>query len=78
MGHENRVLLIEVKASRSDSARDDHTQRDRARLADRQGPVAEAEELTNGVLEAAAEAALSRDPDGWRHNPAVRLAAAER
>ena len=77
VGPENRVYVIEVKSSRSDAARDRNTARDRVRLEERRTPLAEAADLTAGVLEAASRAARSRDPHGWRDDPAYRLAMAE-
>ena len=77
VGPGNRVYLVEVKASRSDAARDDNTPRDASRLRDRRIPLADAVHLTAGVLEAAAAAARSCDPGAWKDDPAYRLAGAE-
>jgi hypothetical protein len=65
LGPENRVFLMEVKSSRSDLRRDDHTDRDVERLADRGEALAGATELTMGILESAAR-------NG--HTEAVKLA----
>lgn len=54
VGPENRVYLVEVKASRSDTARDNHSERDRRRLAEAELVAQEAVRFTAGVLEAAA------------------------
>jgi len=80
VGPGNRVYLVEVKASRSDAARDDNTPRDASRLHDRRIPLADAVHLTAGVLEAAAAAARSRDPGAqkrWKDDPAYCLAMAD-
>jgi len=53
VGPENRVYLVEVKASRSDTARDNHSERDRRRLEEAQLVAQEAVRFTAGVLEAA-------------------------
>ncbi|MBI4306286.1 MAG: hypothetical protein HY678_08195 [Chloroflexi bacterium] len=75
VGPANRVYLIEVKSSRADLVRDDHTRRDLDRL-ERQVPVVdEAVSLTAGVLEAAA--ARAQQPDGrpdWQTDEAYRQA----
>ena len=55
LGPENRVYLLEVKSSRADLKRDDHTERDAERLVDRGQALAEAAELTMGILESAAQ-----------------------
>ena len=69
IGPENRVYLIEVKSSRSDKARDDHTPDDYRRLADRAPVVEESGRLTAGFLEAAA---------GGRAHPGPRGSAGQR
>ena len=51
----NRVYLVEVKASRSDAARDNHSEQERRRLDVAQSVAQEAVRFTAGVLEAAAE-----------------------
>lgn len=65
LGPGNRVYLMEVKSSRADLRRDDNTGRDAERLADKGVALAEAAELTVGILESAAR-------NG--HEEAIRLA----
>jgi len=77
VGPANRVYLVEVKASRSDAARDGNTPRELERLRDRQIAVADAVIFAAGVLEAAATAARAADPEGWKRDSAYRLAASE-
>ncbi|MBI4220416.1 MAG: hypothetical protein HY682_09755 [Chloroflexi bacterium] len=75
VGPGNRVFLVEVKSTRSDLGRDDHTRRDLERL-ERQVPVVhESVSLTAGVLEAAAIRAreLNGLPE-WQANDAYRQA----
>ena len=83
IGPENRVYLIEVKSSRSDKARDDHTPDDYRRLADREPVVEESVRLTAGILEAAAGYARTPAPvgapargetDNWREDAGYRQA----
>ena len=54
VGPRNRVYVVEVKASRSDAARDDNTKRAAAKLADQRAAIDETVELSAGILEAAA------------------------
>ena len=54
VGPRNRVYVVEVKASRSDAARDDNTKRAAAKLAGQRAAIDETVELSAGILEAAA------------------------
>ena len=55
VGPRNRVYVVEVKASRSDAARDDNTKRAAAKLAGQRSIIDESVELSAGILEAAAK-----------------------
>ena len=70
LGPENRVHIVEVKASRSDASRDDNTRRDEEKLGGRTPSLDEAVDLTASVLEAAAELARGRFGATWRNDPA--------
>ncbi len=74
LGPGNRVYIVEVKSSKADASRDDHTARDAARLAGRTPSLDGAVELSAGVLEAAALLARDRLREGWRADPAYRQA----
>ena len=54
VGPQNRVYVVEVKASRSDAARDDNTKRKAAKLEGQRAAIDETVELSAGILEAAA------------------------
>lgn len=74
VGPSNRVYAIEVKASRADKSRDDHDADDLKRL-ESQAPVMDkAVQFTAGVLEAAAEYAVSSGVKVLGSDPAYRQA----
>ncbi len=77
LGPENRVFLVEVKSSRSDMQRDDHTPRDADKLAARGRPVAEAADLASEILESAKKIAKGRLGDSWRDSLAFQQALAD-
>ncbi|MBM3959596.1 MAG: hypothetical protein FJ314_07485 [SAR202 cluster bacterium] len=77
VGPGNRVYLVEVKSSRGDLSRDDHTEHDRQRLEARVPRVQEAIRLTAGVLEAAAGHARAERSDDFRADPGYRQALSE-
>ena len=74
LGPENRVHIIEVKASRSDASRDDKTRPDAEKLGRKTASLDEAVDLAAGVLEAAARLARERFGDTWRNDPACAKA----
>ncbi len=74
VGPENRIYIVEVKSSRSDLSRDDHTRRDAERIAARAAPADNAIEFTAGVLEVAASIAKKQKSDEWRTDPAYQQA----
>ena len=77
LGPENRVYIVEVKASRSDASRDDNTRRDAEKLGKRTPSIDEAVDLTASVLEAAAKLAKERFGETWRNDPAYAQAEAD-
>ncbi len=74
LGRENRVYLIEVKASRSDKSRDDNTDADRSKLKKTEPIMEEAVTLTGGILEAAATYAQRDAEDDWRSDRGYKQA----
>ena len=74
VGPDNRVYAIEVKASRGDMVRDDNDASDRKRLAAQMPVMNEAVQFTAGVLEAAAEYAVSSGVEELESDPAFRQA----
>ena len=68
VGRENVVYLIEVKSSRADLRRDDHSANDRARVKAEHSALADAAELAATILDDARKEALARTaPDeDWR------------
>jgi hypothetical protein len=77
LGPGNRVFIVEVKASRSDAARDDNTGEDARKLARNTSSLDGAVELTAGVLEASTRLARERFGDTWRNDPAYQQAEAD-
>ena len=63
VGPQNRVYVVEVKASRSDAARDDNTKRKAAKLEGQRAAIDETVELSAGILEAAARNGDRGDQD---------------
>ena len=74
VGPDNRVYAIEVKASRGDKARDDHDIDDLKRLQSRVPVMDKTVQFTVGVLEAAAEYAVSSGVKKLGSDPAYRQA----
>ena len=68
VGKQNVVYLIEVKSSRADLRRDDHSATDRARVKAEHAALAEAAELAAAILDNARKEALAEvGPDeDWR------------
>lgn len=68
VGKQNVVYLIEVKSSRADLRRDDHSATDRARVKAEHAALAEAAELAAAILDDARKEALAEvGPDeDWR------------
>jgi len=77
VGPDNRVYAVEVKASRSDMARDDHDIDDRKRLESQVPVMNKTVQFTVGVLEAATEYAVSSGVKILGSDPAYRQALAD-
>ena len=65
VGPDNTIYAVEVKASRADLFRDDHTHKDRAKLAAKKPSVEDRTELAEEILKRAADYAKQRDPANW-------------
>ena len=76
VGPGNTVYVVEVKASRSDFARDNHTRKDLAALKAQNGGYTARMQLAKETLVQAASFARSQQPQGWREVPAYRNALA--
>lgn len=77
LGPDNAVYVVEVKSSRADMRRDDHTEHDVSRLGEASLAMEEASNLTRAILEQTEEHARSINPDGWEEAPAVKQARTE-
>ena len=76
LGPGNTVYVVEVKASRSDFARDDHTREDLAALKAQKRAYAARTRLARDTLVQAAAYARSEQPGSWREVSAYRQARA--
>jgi hypothetical protein len=65
VGPGNAIYVVEVKGSRSDLFRDDHSLKDKARLASQEPVVEGRRELVEHILQQAAEYARQVSPDNW-------------
>ena len=74
VGPQNIFYIVEVKSSRSDFSRDDHTAGDFSELQGREGVVAGRTELAKETLRQAAEYAKQTSPEAWREVPAFKQA----
>ena len=79
VGKENVVYLVEVKSSRADLRRDDHSAADRARVKAEHSALADAAELAAAILDDARKEALAATgPDeDWRTTRTYRAARRE-
>ncbi len=77
VGPENTFYIVEVKSSRSDFSRDDHTSDDFTELQGREGTVAGRTGLAKKTLRQAMDYAQATNPDDWREVPAVKQALAD-
>lgn len=79
VGKENVVYLIEVKSSRADLRRDDHSATDRARVKAEHNALADAADLAAAILDDARKEALAEvGPDeDWRTTRGYRAARRE-
>ncbi|MDA0263691.1 MAG: hypothetical protein O3A93_00730 [Chloroflexi bacterium] len=77
VGPQNTFYIVEVKSSRSDFSRDDHTAGDLSALRGREGVVTGRTDLAKETLSQALEYAKLQSPDAWREVPAFRQALAD-
>ncbi len=77
LGPDSRVYLVEVKSTRSDASRDNHTDRDRERLMTKQAQLRDSTSLTATLVSEVVSDAQLSDPVGWRDSSEVRLALLE-
>ena len=77
VGPENVVYVVEVKSSKSDFARDNHTIEDLNALQARGHVVAERTKLARETLAQTAAYAQVEQPDAWREVTAYRNALAD-
>ena len=68
---------MEVKSTRSDASRDNHTHRDRERLLRKQALLRDSKSLTATLVSEVVSDARLRDPVGWSDSSEVRLALLE-
>ncbi len=76
IGKQNLVYIIEVKSSRNDLRRDDHTAYDQQRIITERAALRDAADLTSKILEDARRHAVN-DSDGdeaWTEAPAYKQA----
>ena len=76
VGPGNTVYVVEVKSSRSDFARDNHTREDLAALMAKKGAYADRTGLAKVTLVQAASFAKKERPDAWQEVAAYRYALA--
>ena len=74
VGPQNTFYIVEVKSSRSDFSRDDHTAGDLSKLQGREGVVVGRTELAKETLRQAVDYAKQTDPEAWREVPAFKQA----
>ena len=77
VGPENAIYVVEVKSTRADFARDNHTAQDLAALKAQGRAVAARTDLARDTLVQAAAFAQKKQPDGWRDVCAYRNALAD-
>jgi len=77
VGPENAIYVVEVKSTRADFARDNHTAEDLAALQAQERAVAARTGLAWDTLVQAAAFARKKQPDGWRDVCAYRNALAD-
>ena len=77
VGPGNTLYVVEVKASRADFARDNHTLADLQAFKDLNEPLLRRGRLARRTLNQAAEYARQQRPDGWESEPSYQLALAD-
>ena len=74
VGPENTIYAVEVKTSRADLFRDDHTPKDQAKLKAKETTVERRSELAEQILQRATEYAKTADPTNWETVPTYQQA----
>ncbi|PKB70500.1 MAG: hypothetical protein BZY87_10255 [SAR202 cluster bacterium Io17-Chloro-G6] len=77
VGPQNTFYIVEVKSSRPDFLRDDHTAGDFSELRGRELAVEGRTDLAKETLRQAVEFAKEKYPDAWREVPAFKQALAD-
>ncbi|MBT97797.1 MAG: hypothetical protein CL902_04115 [Dehalococcoidia bacterium] len=77
VGPQNTFYIIEVKSSRSDFSRDDHTAGDLSDLQGTEGRVTGRTDLAKETLRQAVDYAKQTSPEAWREVPAFKQALAD-
>ena len=77
VGPQNTFYIVEVKSSRSDFSRDDHTAGDLTDLQRREGTVTGRTGLAKETLRQAMDYAKATSLEGWREVPAFKQALAD-
>jgi len=77
VGPQNTFYLVEVKSSRSDFSRDDHTSGDFTELQNRESTVTGRTDLAKETLLQAVNYAKETSPEAWREVPAFKQALAD-
>ena len=77
VGPGNTIYIIEVKASRADFARDNHTPNDLESLRELNEPLLRRGRLARRILTQATEYAQETRSDGWELEPSYQLALAD-
>lgn len=77
VGPDNAIYVVEVKASRADFARDDHTPAELAALKERSEPLLRRGQLARQARAQAEEYAQRVRPEDWEEEPSYRLAKAD-
>ncbi len=74
VGHQNTFYIVEVKSTRSDFYRDDHTAGDLIQLQGRERTITARAELAKNTLRQAVYYAKETSPDAWREVQAFKQA----
>lgn len=77
VGPGNAIYVVEVKASRADFARDNHSHADLEALKELNEPLLRRGRLARLTLTQAARYAQEAKPDGWESEPSYQLALAD-
>lgn len=77
VGPGNTIYIVEVKASRADFARDNHTHADLSALKELNEPLLRRGRLARHTLNQATKFAQAVNADGWEKEPSYQLALAD-